>query len=102
MSWVQAVGAAKAASISLTAHGWYNGKDFHPEMAAPKNTYAVYGTSVCEVTIDALTGDMRVDQVDILMDLGNQLNAAVDIGQVQGAYVKSLGYLFTEECKWDE
>ena len=54
------------------------------------------------------------------MDLGTQLDAAIDIGQVhsqwilfvqilicavgqvQGAFVQVLGYLLTEECKWDE
>ena len=24
------------------------------------------------------------------------------VGQVQGAFVQVLGYLLTEECKWDE
>merc|ERR1712211_48096 len=34
-------------------------------------------------------------------DLGHQLDAAVDIGQIQGGFVITLGYLFTEETKWD-
>lgn len=34
------------------------------------------------------------------MDLGTQLNAAVDLGQVQGGFVMALGYLFSEEQKW--
>eukprot|EP01050_Picozoa_sp_SAG11_P057022 SAG11_NODE_35690_length_265_cov_0.939759_1_plen_33_part_10 len=33
----------------------------------------------------------------MLMDLGNQLDAAVDLGQVEGGFVISLGYLLTEE-----
>merc|ERR1719443_2001634 len=63
--------------------------------------YNVYGACVSEVLVDVLTGEVKVERVDILMDLGNQLNAAVDIGQVQGGFVMALGYLLTEECKWD-
>lgn len=51
--------------------------------------------------VDVLTGEVRVEQVDILMDLGSQLDAAIDIGQLQGGFVISLGYLLTEECKVD-
>merc|ERR1712136_402727 len=32
---------------------------------------------------------------------GTNLDAAVDIGQVQGGFVMTLGYLFTEETKWN-
>ena len=47
--------------------------------------------------IDVLTGESRLERVDLLMDLGTQMDAAVDIGQVQGGFVQSLGYLFTED-----
>merc|ERR1712100_985499 len=92
-SWQAAVVAAKTAGKSLTALGHYNGIEFQPK----GNAYAVYGTCISEVMVDVLTGEVRFEKVDILMDLGTQLNAAVDIGQVQGAFVKVLGYLFTEE-----
>ena len=35
------------------------------------------------------------------MNLGTLLDAAVDIGQVQGGFVMTLGYLFTEKTKWN-
>merc|ERR550525_1389343 len=36
------------------------------------------------------------------MDLGTQLDAAIDIGQLQGGFVMALGYLLTEEYKVDK
>jgi xanthine dehydrogenase/oxidase len=49
------------------------------------------------VQVDVLTGEVRVERVDILMDLGTQLDAAVDIGQLEGGFVIALGYLLSEE-----
>merc|ERR1712070_926774 len=49
--------------------------------------------------IDVLTGEIRTERVDVLMDLGMQLDAAIDIGQLQGGFVQAMGYLLTEELK---
>ena len=84
-----------------TACGRYNGKTETTEPTPTQMTYGVYGVGVSEVLVDVLTGEARIERVDLMMDIGNQLDAAVDVGQIQGAYVKSLGYLFTEELKWN-
>ena len=44
---------------------------------------SVYGASVPEVLLDLMTNETRLERVDLLMDLGTQLNAAVHFGQVQ-------------------
>ena len=44
---------------------------------------------------------VRIERVDVLMDLGTQLDAAIDIGQLQGGFTIALGYLLTEELKVD-
>lgn len=72
---------------------FHAGKDFETEVAP----YSVYGSAVTEVLIDVMTGETLIERMDIIMDLGTQLDAAVDIGQVQGGVVISLGYLFTED-----
>jgi len=95
-SWTETLLAGKLAGISLSAEGWFNGIAMEPH----KSVYATYGAAVSEVILDVLTGDVRVERVDMIVDLGSQLNAAVDIGQIQGGFVQALGYLLTEEVRW--
>ena len=59
--------------------------------------YFAYGAACSEVEIDTLTGEMRVRRVDILHDVGRSLNPAIDIGQIEGAFVQGMGWLTTEE-----
>ncbi|CAE8706406.1 unnamed protein product [Polarella glacialis] len=95
--WVKALAAAATDNVSLSAQGWY----VH-EKAAGLNSYATYGAAVSEVEIDVLTGEMEILRADILMDLGQQLNAAVDVGQLEGGFVMSLGFFFTEQVLFND
>lgn len=36
---------------------------------------------------------------DIVIDIGDSLNSAIDIGQVEGAFVQGYGLTVIEECK---
>ena len=92
------------ARVSLSSTGYY---------ATPKITwdrvkgegrpflYFAYGAAVSEVVIDRLTGENRILRADILHDTGTPLNPALDIGQIEGAYVQGAGWLTTEELVWD-
>ena len=51
--------------------------------------YFAYGAAVSEVTLDPLTGEWRLDRVDILHDAGASLNPAIDIGQIEGGLYPS-------------
>ena len=50
--------------------------------------YATYGAGCSVVEIDCLTGDHSVLKTDIVMDLGESLNPAIDIGQIEGAFAQ--------------
>jgi xanthine dehydrogenase large subunit len=63
--------------------------------------YFAYGAACSEVCIDTLTGEMRVERVDILHDVGRSLNPAIDIGQIEGGFVQGMGWLTTEELVFD-
>ncbi|MEM6463898.1 MAG: xanthine dehydrogenase molybdopterin binding subunit [Pseudomonadota bacterium] len=96
---------AYMARIQLSAAGFYKTPKIHWDRAKGQGRpffYYAYGAAVSEVSIDTLTGENQVDRVDILQDVGNSLNPAIDMGQVQGAFVQGMGWLTTEELWWDE
>jgi len=62
--------------------------------------YFAYGAAVSEVIVDTLTGEWKLLRADILHDAGQPLNPAVDIGQVEGAFIQGMGWLTTEELVW--
>ncbi len=64
--------------------------------------YFAYGAACSEVTVDTMTGEMKVERVDILHDCGKSLNPAIDIGQIEGGFVQGMGWLTTEELVWDD
>nr|WP_321386044.1 xanthine dehydrogenase molybdopterin binding subunit [uncultured Vibrio sp.] len=105
VSWAELVQLAYMNRISLSASGFYQtpkiGYDRRTATGRPFFYFAL-GASCSEVTIDTLTGEMRVEKVDILHDVGNSLNPAIDKGQIEGAFIQGLGWLTTEELVWGE
>jgi xanthine dehydrogenase large subunit len=64
-------------------------------------SYFAYGAAVSEVIIDTLTGEWKLLRVDAVYDAGKSLNPAIDIGQVEGAFIQGMGWLTTEELVWN-
>jgi xanthine dehydrogenase large subunit len=96
---------AYLARVSLSSTGFYATPRIEWDREKVKGRpffYFAYGAACAEVTIDTLTGEMRVDRVDILHDVGRSLNPAVDIGQIEGGFVQGMGWLTTEELVFDE
>ena len=62
--------------------------------------YFAYGAAVSEVVVDTLTGESKLLRADVLHDVGDSLNPAVDIGQVEGAFIQGMGWLTMEELVW--
>lgn len=91
--------------VSLSATGFYKTPDISWDRIKGHGRpffYFAYGASVTEVVIDTLTGENRILRCDILHDAGASLNPALDIGQVEGAYVQGAGWLTTEELVWND
>ncbi len=64
-------------------------------------SYYAYGAAVAEVVVDTLTGEWRLVRADALYDAGTSLNPAIDIGQVEGAFIQGMGWLTTEQLWWN-
>ena len=62
--------------------------------------YYAYGAAVSEVLIDTLSGEWKLLRADALHDVGSSLNPAVDLGQVEGAFIQGMGWLTMEELVW--
>ena len=62
--------------------------------------YFAYGAAVSEVVVDTLTGEWKLLRADVLHDAGRSLNPALDIGQIEGAFIQGMGWLTTEELVW--
>ena len=48
--------------------------------------YFTSGVACSEVEVDVLTGGHHIISTDIIMDVGDSLNPALDIGQVYNSY----------------
>ncbi|WMP18847.1 xanthine dehydrogenase molybdopterin binding subunit [Thiothrix lacustris] len=90
--------------VSLSATGFYRTPKIHYDphtLSGRPFYYFAYGAAVSEVLVDTLTGEYRIQRVDILHDVGNSLNPALDIGQIEGGFVQGAGWLTTEQLYWN-
>jgi xanthine dehydrogenase large subunit len=100
----EVVKAAYANRIQLWSDGFYRTPKIHYDKTTLTGRpfyYFAYGAACCEVAIDTLTGESRVLAVDILHDVGQSINPAIDIGQIEGGFIQGMGWLTTEELVWN-
>ena len=86
--------------VSLSATGYYSTPDVGYDFETGEGKLFNYFTNAaaCSVVeIDCLTGDHRVLKTDIVMDVGRSLNPAIDIGQIEGAFIQGYGLLVMEQ-----
>jgi xanthine dehydrogenase large subunit len=98
------VAKAYLARVQLWSDGFYATPNLHWDpktMTGNPFFYFAYGAAVAEVVIDTLTGEWKLLRADALYDAGNSLNPAIDIGQVEGAFIQGMGWLTTEELWWN-
>ena len=96
---------AYANRIQLWSDGFYRTPKIHYDKTTLTGRpfyYFAYGAACTEVAIDTLTGESRVLKVDILHDVGQSINPAIDRGQIEGGFVQGMGWLTTEQLVWDD
>ncbi|XP_041351962.1 xanthine dehydrogenase/oxidase-like [Gigantopelta aegis] len=101
-TWEEWIRAAYEARISLSATGFYKVDNLHFDWKTSTGnpfSYLCFGAACTEVQIDCLTGDHEILQTDIVMDVGRSLNPALDIGQIEGAFMQGYGMMVLEHYK---
>ena len=91
--------------VSLSSTGYYKTPKIHWDGAAMRGRpffYYSFGAAAAEVAIDTLTGESRVLRADLIQDCGASLNPAIDLGQIEGAFVQGQGWFTCEELWWDK
>ncbi len=54
-------------------------------------------SAACSVVeVDVLTGETKILECDLMYDMGWSINPALDIGQVEGAFIQGVGYVLSE------
>ena len=104
-TWPMLANEAYLARVQLSATGFYKTPNiFYDRTTASGNPFLYFanGAAVSEVIIDTLTGETRLLRTDILHDVGHSINPAIDQGQIEGGYIQGLGWLTSEELKWDD
>jgi xanthine dehydrogenase large subunit len=104
LSWKELAHLAHAHRIPLSSTGFYKTPKIHWDRQAAKGRpffYFAYGAALSEVIVDTLTGEYNILRCDILHDAGRPINPAIDIGQIEGAFVQGAGWLTSEELWWD-
>ena len=91
------------ARVQLWSDGFYATPGLHWDRERLKGKpfhYFAYGAACSEVVIDTLTGEHRLLRADVLHDVGASLNPAIDIGQIEGAFIQGMGWLTMEQLWW--
>jgi xanthine dehydrogenase molybdopterin binding subunit/xanthine dehydrogenase small subunit len=105
ISFVDVVRKAYMERVSLAATGYYATPGIHWDRVAGRGKpfhYFSYGAAVTEVEVDGFTGMQQVTRVDILHDVGNSVNDAINRGQIEGGFVQGMGWLTAEELLWND
>jgi xanthine dehydrogenase large subunit len=103
LKFADVVMSAYMARVQLWSDGFYATPKLswdRDRMQGRPFYYYAYGAAVSEVLVDTLTGEWKLLQADVLHDVGQSINPALDIGQVEGAFIQGMGWLTSEELVW--
>jgi xanthine dehydrogenase molybdopterin binding subunit/xanthine dehydrogenase small subunit len=103
--FVKIVQAAYIQRIGLSSTGYYRTPEIHYDRATGKGRpfhYFAVGAAATEVEVDGFTGMSQILRTDILHDVGDSINPAINLGQIEGGFVQGAGWLTCEELIWNE
>ncbi|KAH3765871.1 xanthine dehydrogenase/oxidase [Pelomyxa schiedti] len=103
--WQSLIHTAHSLRVDLSAHGHYATPGLHFNWDTGKGTpfhYYTWGIAAAEVEVNVMTGEYIPLQVDVMMDVGNSINPAIDVGQIEGGFVQGMGMFTMEELSWDK
>ncbi|XP_072940941.1 xanthine dehydrogenase-like [Epargyreus clarus] len=95
-TWEQIVFAANDRGILLQANSLTG--PYTPGV----RPYKVYGLAAIEVELDILTGRKWIVRADVYEDCGRSINPALDVGQVEGAFIQALSLWTLEDTVYNE
>ncbi|KAJ7960370.1 putative Aldehyde oxidase [Quillaja saponaria] len=90
INWETLILQAYSQAVNLSSSSLYV-----PDFSSMR--YINYGAAVSEAKVNLLTGETTILQTDIIYDCGQSLNPAVDLGQIEGAFVQGIGFFMLEE-----
>jgi xanthine dehydrogenase large subunit len=105
MSFAELAQLAHRERVDLGARGFYATPDIDFDRETGRGTPFYYFTNGCaaaQVLIDRLTGELRVERLDVLMDAGRMIHHEIERGQVIGGLVQGIGWVTTEELVYGE
>uniref|UniRef100_A0A8P0PGC1 FAD-binding PCMH-type domain-containing protein n=1 Tax=Canis lupus familiaris TaxID=9615 RepID=A0A8P0PGC1_CANLF len=102
-TWKDWAQAAFDENISLSAIGYFRGYESNMNGETGEVhpfKYFVFGAAYSEVETDYLTGARKNTRTDIVMDVGCSINPALDIGQIEGVFIRGMGLYTIEELNY--
>jgi len=95
ISFSELIKTAYSKGVNLSTIGWYAGPDVHWEEDTGQGTAYftyVYGCQVAEVTVNAGTGEVYINNIWAVHDPGKVINILGAEGQVYGGVTQGAGY----------
>ncbi|CAD7686008.1 unnamed protein product [Nyctereutes procyonoides] len=102
-TWKDWAQAAFDENISLSATGYFRGYESNMNGMTGEGhpfKYFVFGAACSEVETDYLTGAPKNTRTDIVMDDDCSINPALDIGQIEGVFIRGMGLYTIEELNY--
>ena len=100
--WEMIVGMAFGSRVNLSAVGYYSVPteliNFdHVTKKGRRWWYFTTGASCSLVEIDVLTGEHTLLSANIVMDVGEAINPAIDIANIEASFIQGYGWVAMED-----